>query len=234
MQNKSALFDEILRSRAYSVVTKAVIDGNEYAQGGGLVRAAVYGGLFSKNGPSVGGCVSREVQLIIRGGAVLSRTAKIELFSRVELGDQVSEWLPKGVFYIDTRSVDEVTGVTTLHGYDRLVFGEQIYAPEGDVGEWPRPADEVVNEIAGLLGLELDERTVIDPSVMVSYPNENTMREVLGYIAVAHAGNWTITDAGKLRLVPLWSIPEYVPEGDGVLVDQHGDAIVFGEVRILV
>lgn len=145
-------------------------------------------------------------------------------------GSEYSEWLPKGVFYIDTRRNDAVMGTLTIHGYDAMMKSEKEYLEEGDTGEWPRAADVVVSEIATAMGIELDERTVIDPSSRVPYPNDWTMREVLGYIAVAHCGNWVITDAGKLRLVPFGILPE---ETD-YLVDEHGDAITFGGVKIIV
>lgn len=243
MQNKSELFESILASRAYTVVSKAEIDGIEYPEGGGLVSAAVSGSLFAENKPSVGSCVSRQVDIIIRNAANFSRRAKIRLFSRVELGEQVSEWIPKGVFYIDTRKPDDVTGVLTIHGYDAiLLHGGEVYLAEGDVGTWPRAADVVVNDLAARFGLELDERTVIDPDILVSFPNDWTCRELLGYIGSAMGGNWTITDAGKLRLVPLWSIPDYDPDEPdepdtpetSLLIDESGNYITFGGVRIIV
>ena len=55
------------------------------------------------------------------------------------------------------------------------------------------------------------------------------MREVLAEIAVANAGNWIITDAGKLLLVPLNSIPAETH----YLVTEYGYAITFGGTRIL-
>jgi len=230
MQSKSELFASILASREYSVVSKAEIDGIEYLEGAGLVEVSVVGSLFAENKPSVGACVSRQVHIIIRNAANFSRRAKIRLFSRVELGEQVSEWIPKGVFYIDTRKPDDVTGVLTIHGYDAiLLYGGEVYLAEGDVGTWPRAADVVVNDLAARFGLELDERTVIDPSVLVPYPNDWTCRELLGFIGAAHGGNWTVTDAGKLRLVPLWSVPEET----FYLVDENGDYITFGGDRIV-
>ena len=60
--------------------------------------------------------------------------------------------------------------------------------------------------------------------------DEQTMREVLGYIGVANAGNWIITMEGKLRLVKLGDIPEE----SNLLVDDYGNPILFGEVRIIV
>ena len=49
-------------------------------------------------------------------------------------------------------------------------------------------------------------------------------------IAAAHGGNWHMSDAGRLRLVPLLS----APAESSLLVTEHGDAILFGGVRILV
>ena len=56
------------------------------------------------------------------------------------------------------------------------------------------------------------------------------MREILSYIAVSNAGNWIITDAGKLLLVGYGDLPEET----NFLVTERGEAILFGEVRLLV
>ena len=55
-----------------------------------------------------------------------------------------------------------------------------------------------------------------------------TMREVLSAIAAAHAGNWIVTAENKLLLLPLFSAPD---ETD-YIVNEHGDAILIGGVRI--
>ena len=58
-----------------------------------------------------------------------------------------------------------------------------------------------------------------------------TMREALSFIAVSDAGNWIITDEGKLRLIRFGDIPEQA----GYLVTEYGQPIQFaGEVLILV
>ena len=57
------------------------------------------------------------------------------------------------------------------------------------------------------------------------------MREALSFIAVSDAGNWIITDEGKLRLIRFGDIPEQA----GYLVTEYGQPIQFaGEVLILV
>jgi hypothetical protein len=82
------------------------------------------------------------------------------------------------------------------------------------------------------MGVELDERSELDDTILVPIPEyeDTTRRELLSMVGTAHCGNWTMTDAGKLQLVPLWSIPE----ATRYLVDQYGDPITLGGVKILV
>lgn len=197
----------------------------------------VKGSLFVGSKPSVGGCVSRQIDIMIKPKGTIPRMAEIKLETRLVLKDFVtgeitstSEWIPKGTFYIDTRETDKVTGVMTIHGYDAMLKAEQMLLTETTEDDWPKPMDEVVEEIAKRMGVTVDSRTVISHTMMVGYPLEYTMREVLGYIAAAHCGNWIITDAGELRLIALNCIP---PE-TSYLVDEDGYAITFGGVRIIV
>ena len=92
---------------------------------------------------------------------------------------------------------------------------------------------DVVADIASRMGVPVDPRTVINPAYTVGYPNDLTMREILGYIAAAHAGNFVITDAGALRLVPLYN-PAVDHGPGGYLVTEDGHPITFGGVRIIV
>ena len=197
----------------------------------------VKGSLFVGSKPSVGGCVSRQIDIMIKPKGTIPRMAEIKLETRLVLKDFVtgeitstSEWLPKGTFYIDTRQTDKVSGALIIHGYDAMLKAEQMLLTETTEDDWPKPMDEVVEEIAKRMGVTVDSRTVISHTMMVGYPLEYTMREVLGYIAAAHCGNWIITDAGELRLITLNCIP---PE-TSYLVDEDGYAITFGGVRIIV
>lgn len=236
MQSVSEQYLAIRAQIGHRAEHRAEIAGIEFVEGtpnipGSIVGSPVTsGGLFSGRGPGIGGTVARTLDLQVIPLGTIPRMAKIKLYSRL-VGEhgETSEWLPKGTFYIDTRQEDKVTGVVTIHGYDAMLKAEQTYLADGDTGEWPRSMQTVVNEIAQRMGVEVDPRTGIDSSYMVECPNDLTMREVLGYIAVAHAGNWIITDAGKLRLVGLTS----AVKTDDYLVDEDGYAITFGGVRIV-
>lgn len=169
----------------------------------------VTGGLFGKSHPTVGNCVARQIDLTVKPESEIPRMAEIRLETRLVLqtagGETLtSEWLPKGTFYIDTRRKDVSSGALVIHGYDAMLKMEQTYIEDGaDITGWPKSMNVVAADIATLIGVEIDERSVLNANYMVEAPLGYTMREVMGWIAAAHAGNWTITDAGKLRLVGL-------------------------------
>lgn len=173
-------------------------------QEGQLFSVTITGGLFATQSFGIGGCVSREIEVrFILGDAVIPRMAKIQPEVRLvnDNGD-VSEWIPKGIFWLDTRELDRTTGIMTIRGYDAMLKGENLYiVPGEDTGLWPRTMVSVATEIAGMMGLTIDARTTLNQTYLMQLPTDYTMRELLGYIAVANCGNWVITDEGKLRLI---------------------------------
>ena len=85
-------------------------------------------------------------------------------------------------------------------------------------------------DICARMGVTLDSRTALNAAYQVEYPNDYTMREVLGHVAAAHGGNWVMTDAGKLLLLRLGDIPA---ETRYLVDDADGAALLFGNVRIV-
>lgn len=144
-----------------------------------------------------------------------------------------SEWIPKGVYYIDTREISrnsDGNDVMSFHGYDAMLFGEQPY-PETSFA-WPTSDLNVVNDVAAKMGVPVDPRTtaIINENYQISLAAGFTMREILGYIASMYVGSFVMTDTGKLRLVTILELP---PETN-YLIDTSGSAITFGGDRILV
>jgi len=173
-------------------------------QEGKLFGVTITGGLFATRSFGIGGCVSREIEVrFLLGEAVIPRMAKIQPEVRLvnDNGD-ASEWIPKGTFWLDTRELDRTTGIMTIRGYDAMLKGESLYiVPGEDTGLWPRTMASVATEIAGMMGLTIDARSTLNQTYLMQLPTDYTMRELLGYIAVANCGNWVITDDGKLRLI---------------------------------
>lgn len=138
-------------------------------------------------------------------------------------------WDQLGIFYTDTRL--ESDGKMSMVAYDAMLKADAVWEPDQAL-KFPMSMPDAVTEIASLMGVEIDPRTSLNAAYTIDYPaNDYTLRDVLGYIAAAHAGNWIITTEGKLLLVPLFSS---MPAETHYLVTENGDAITFGGVRILV
>ena len=223
MQATTDLYKSILADPRHLKEHRAYISGVEYGASDIIVEVEapgahlqqhplVTGSLYPKGTPAVGGCVSRQLDIMVRPKGDIPRMAEIKLETRLVLRDpltgentQESEWLPKGTFYIDTRKKDKLTGMLVIHAYDAMLKAETVYLTEDDQEtSWPRESSAVVEDIAARLGLTLDARTVLDASYMMDWPIDYTMRELLGFVAVANCGNWTVSDSGTLYLVPFY------------------------------
>lgn len=231
MQSTSELYKSLLGG-AHWKETKLVINGVEYGEDK-ILSVSTDGGLYKEL--SIGGTASRQIDLQILPQGVIPKQAKIEVFVRLTNGVEYSEWLPKGVFFFSTRETNKSTGIMTVHGYDAMLKAERKWLDSSyDSENWPMPAKTAVADIAARIGVTVDERTVLSDRFPVQYPVDGegdlTMREALGRIAVANAGNWIVTDAGKLLLIPLWSAPAET----SYLVTEIGNAITIGGVKILV
>lgn len=202
MQNYPTGWQEALNG-LYRMETKAEINGVEYGERD-IISASTRAALFSTETISIGSCVAKEIDLVIVPKGDIPRMAEIKMFVRPVADNIETAWLQKGVYYIDTRKEDLVYGTLTIHGYDAMLKAEQVYLSGDDLDIWPQSMREVAETIASRMGLKLDSRTSIREDFLVPHVEDYTLREVLGYIAVAHAGNWIITDAGDLRLVPLF------------------------------
>lgn len=176
---------------------------------------------------SIGNAISATLTLKVVAGEV-PRSATIKRSIRLRNGDTVSEWLPKGTFYTNRRSRDG--DVWEITAYDGMCKAEQTYLPDVVTGDWPYSMKSAAEDIAERMGVSIDSRTELNAAYMLEYPTDRTMRQVLGEIAAAHGGNWVMTDNNELYLLPLLSMPEETH----YLVTEHGDAITFGGVRILV
>ena len=99
---------------------------------------------------------------------------------------------------------------------------------------WPMPQQKAAEDIARRMETTLDPRTVLTSAYPVPYPTDDlgevTMTDVLEWMAVVNAGNWVMSDEGRLLLLRFGDIP---PE-TGYLVTEHGRAITLGWVRLLV
>lgn len=196
--------------------------------------------LFDSGNPNVGNAIAGQIDLGLRGFiSEPPKLAKIKIQTQLYSGNTSSEWLTTGVYFIDTREKDELTGEITIHGYDAMMKGEQDIYKDGTYYEtWPKTDIETVQFLAGsdYLDCSVDSRTteLLTRGYSIPFPgygdNAITVRGMLQYIAGINGGNFIISPTGELRFVQLNNLP---PE-PGVLTDEDGACIIFGGNRIIV
>lgn len=200
-----------------------------------LVSMSAKKPLFSGT-PTVGNTCAGEIEVsIVKPHGEIPKRALLAPYVRATDGSRVSEWIPKGKYYIDKRSESEFgnDALLTLHGYDGMLFAEADYPSESQL-DWPAKDIKVVEEIASDIGVGIDSRVyeIVKNGYAVQYPAGYSEREVLGYIGSMYAGNWCMNDSGELMLIPLAGLPKetrYLIVGGG-----DSRAITFGGVRIFV
>lgn len=202
MHQTSELYQEIVADRFHKVECKLLIDGVEYGENA-LVSIETENNLFAEEAPSCGNTVSGTITAKLRTPSSAIRTkARMELFARVTSGGLTSEWIPKGVYFLDTREKKKAKNgedtIIVLDGFDAILMGEQEYTPTGN---WPKSDAEVLDEMCWILGVECAWQP--DNNFPIQKPTGYSVREIIGYIAAMYGGSATIDDDGKLKFVGL-------------------------------
>jgi len=226
MNSTSTLYNSI-----YSGIHRFEVKVNISATAEGLVQSSTdYGmdvltslnsnrSVFGSGSPRLGLAPAGELSLsLYLNSASVPRMAEIRPYFRVVNDTRQSEWIAKGVYFVDTREADTTTGLLTLHAYDSMLKGEQAYPSTSH--SWPAADLDVVTEIASFLGVKVDAQTtsLMTAGFMIPLPAQYTLRETLQYIAALYGGSFVITDANTLRLIPLWSVKS---EADAPLGGTH-------------
>lgn len=195
-----------LMAQPHTTETRVDIDGVSYYGfdgDSGVWSLETGASLFEKI--SVGNCHSGQINLVLVNPYTIPTMAKMEVYVRITNGTLTTSWVRKGVYFIDTREWDAQHEFLTITGYDAMLKAEQEYAKLTEITQWGAPMRTVVNEIADIIGVDVKNASAISNTYTVDYPNDLTMRSVLGYIAAAHGGNFYIDDDGELRFVPIVS-----------------------------
>ena len=174
---------------------------------------------FGSGSPRLGLAPAGELSLslYLDSGSV-PRMAEIRPYFRVANDTRTSEWISKGVYFVDTREADTTTGLLTLRAYDSMLKAEQQYPSVEHT--WPYSDIDTVREIASFLRVGIDAQTteLMTAGFMIPLPAQYTLRETLQYIAALYGGSFVITDSNTLRLIPLWSVKT---EADAPLDGTH-------------
>ena len=188
--------------------------------------------IFSDSNPTVGNCIAGQITVeMMKPKGDIPRRARLAPYVRLTNGKEHSEWIQKGVFFIDHREYSgDKNERMVINGYDHIILTEDEFP--SSTNEWPRTDIDVVKDIATEIGTDLDRRTVqiMNKGYKINYPAGYSMREVLENIAAMYAGSFIMSDTGELLLVTMFGIPRET----SYLIDNVGFAITFGGDRILV
>jgi len=185
--------------------------------------------VFDENYPTVGSATASQIDVqMLMPVSEIPRMARLVPYVRVTDGERVSEWLQKGVYFVDTRQVthnDDGLDILTLHGYDAMLKFDVDY-PSDDSHDYPLVDTEVVNFLADSISVRVDPRTIerMDKGYMIPLPVGYSSREVLQLIAGSYGGNFVMTDKGELLLIRLCDLPKET----NYLIDPAGDVLIFG------
>lgn len=197
-----------------------------------IISMSTQKNIFSDSNPSVGNCIAGQISVdMIKPAGEIPRRARLAPYVRLTNGKEYSEWIPKGVFFIDHREYSgNESERMVVNGYDHIILTEEEFP--SSTNEWPRKDIDVVRDIANKIGVNLDKRTVqiMNKGYAINYPVGYSMREVLENVAAMYAGSFVMSDVAELLLVTMFGIPKET----SYLIDNAGFAITFGGDKILV
>lgn len=239
MVNVSDLYKSIVQGSHWTECALVMTDTNNNTHSvyeKSLFSVTITDGVC-ENGFEIGNAVSAEVdiEMVDPVSWTPKKMGKIVVWYRVTNGTQTSEWVAKGIFWIDTREKTKSTGnedVLRIHGYDIMMWTEQDYPAVN----WNTRSDySVVLDICGYLNIGLDEETdaffqTTRAGYVLPTPYNYSIREVLRSIATANCGNWVIAESGKLRLVRMNALPA---ETYYLITPNTQDIITIGGDRIV-
>lgn len=207
MQTTSSVYQAILQEENYHFEVKLNIAGSDYGQD--VIFSMKSDSRLFESSPTIGGTYSGTLEFSLLGdGADIPRMAVVKPYYRAVGASQTSEWLQKGEYYIDTRSVSQNEGGVVVFNafcYDAMLKANAPYA--SSTLSWPATPKQVVNEIAGKMGVTITSyaSTVLNSSyISIPMPVQYNMREVLGFIAAAYGGNWFMNYEGQLDFKELY------------------------------
>ena len=156
MNYTSSLYKSIF-SGIHRFEVKVNISGTDYGMNV-LTSLNSCRSVFGSGSPRLGLAPAGELSLslYLDSGAV-PRMAEIRPYFRVVNDTRQSEWISKGVYFVDTREADTTTGLLTLRAYDSMLKAEQQYPSVEHT--WPYSDIDTVREIASFLRVGIDAQT---------------------------------------------------------------------------
>lgn len=238
MQTSPSNWDTIQGQDDAKYITRVAIIGASgnwiYFDHDTIISVKVSHSLIQDYSQPIGNCIAGEIDLeVIEPDESIPTMAEIMLLvkARSDSLNLESDWANQGRYWIDTREIagdGNAENVLRIHGYDAMLKSECDWSSTSGI-TYPATDTVVVNRIASLMGVTVDSRTLETLSnkysISLAYLTSMTCREILSYIAIGYAGNWTITKDNKLLLLSAYSYPLET----NLLLDEDGEVLEFSD-----
>ena len=220
MRQTSELYKQ-LRTQTGSYYEVKIVRGDVTYGMNKLKSIAIAPAMFEGNGPQIGGVHSTTCKVkILEKSINWPRGAAFEVFIRITDGTDFDAWMSMGTYYTDERHSDKY-GNLEIIAFDDMLTLEQPWTDKVQdlPSEWPVTAQSACSMLSEALGIQFDERTVLDNTVpFIGLDTTATARDTLAAVAAGMGGNWHVTPEGKLRLILLRNKVSEVPAIAGIAI----------------
>ena len=196
MYDVSALFKNYVTQPGREFETKAIVGGVTYDKTA-VVEFDIEESLIASEEFLLGTTIASKLQITIRTTNTITDDAKVEPFVRLNGDSGYTDWVPLGSYYIDSKSYQD--GIWHLTCFDKLVESQKLYVSSL---AYPATMAAVFAEICSQLSYAVDSSVIINPTYMIAIkPVDTSSRDMLGYIAAAHAACVRMTKDNKIAFV---------------------------------
>lgn len=176
-----------------------------------IVSLKTQSSLFDKEEFSIGCCSSGEIdfEFYPRGEddeeIQIPTAAMLKIYTRLYdvTNDRASEWIPKGVYFIDSREENSVSGSIKIHGFD-AIDRLNLNLAKGTFS-YPVQSSTVINRIASTIGVSVGNISAIaSTSFTEEQINKSYMKSIKSFLcglAAINCANFYITEDGRLSAV---------------------------------
>lgn len=181
-------------------IVQAQVDINGAIYGiDSIVEFVIEDSIVTEEDFELGSVVSSTLSLTIKTDDFIANNAEIKPYIRFVSEGDPTEWLPLGVFYVDSRK--KQNGVWKFSAFDRLILSQALY--ETDL-QFPTTMEQVLTEVCSHLGIVTEPTVVVDPTLMINTKPEYgtyTYRDIIRFIATTCGKCARMSKNGKLDFV---------------------------------
>ena len=194
MYSVSSLFQNLIKLPNREFDIKALVNDVEYGADS-IVEFTIDEAITEGDDFAIGSAIPSRMDIHFKTVDEFPSNAEIKPFIKLK-GNTDTEWMPVGVFYIDSRKFENDVWKFTC--YDKLMQANQPWETSLML---PAPMRDVIDEICETLGVKLCADTVIKHYEVPLMTHNFTIRQVIGYIAACHAANAKINKDGELCFI---------------------------------